>query len=56
MARIILLTGMVIALMLSTGCFLADDGQFYSDAECSKLEYSRAVGSDFFAWVAGCPD
>lgn len=55
MPRVGLLLLAMLLLSLSSGCFLAADGQFYSDADCQRLKGSRSVGAGFFHWVGGCP-
>ena len=44
----------LVLLLLNAGCFLAADGQFYSDQECQQLANSEFVGSGFFYWLGGC--
>lgn len=53
--RLGLLALTLLALLLSSGCFLAADGQFYSDADCQRLKGSQSLGSGFFHWLGGCP-
>ena len=53
--RVGLLMLAMLVLSLSSGCFLAADGQFYSDEDCRKLQDSQSAGSGFVHWLGGCP-